>query len=124
MSLLSVENDIVKGLICNRELQKKDQVEKLSSKGQENFIAISKSWSNVKVPIKDKHSTWTLVPEQIKNLEKTFGKDYTICRIRFSTKWNTERCNEYNDRVRFQTWTLLRFLEFIATVVTMVLSFL
>lgn len=71
MSLLSVENDIVKGLICNRELQKKDQVEKLSSKGQENFIAISKSWSNVKVPIKDKHSTWTLVPEQIKNLEKT-----------------------------------------------------
>lgn len=104
-------------------ITKKDQVEKLSSKGQENVIAISKSWSNVKVPIKDKYSTWTLVPEQIKNLEKTFGKDYTICRTLFSTKWNTERCNEYNDRVRFQT-ALLRFLQFIATVVTMVLSFL
>ena len=45
---LSVENSNSKRLICNRQLRKREQVQKWSSKGWENFISISKSGTNVK----------------------------------------------------------------------------
>ena len=67
--------------------------------------------------------------EQINNkwfvkVEKTFGKVHNNCQTLFSTKCNTlaERHDKYNDRIRFKTWLLLRFLNVIIMIVTMALT--
>ena len=56
-SFLSVENDDVQCVIFYHELRKKENVQNLSSEGLENFVLISKSWANVKIPINDKYSS-------------------------------------------------------------------
>ena len=62
---LSVENNTlnVKSITANN---KKKNVQQLSSKGWGNFIAISKSWTNIK-PINNKYINLPSVYEQNKN---------------------------------------------------------
>lgn len=59
-------------------------------KGWENFIATSKIWTVVK-PIGDEYTNLTLVYEQVKNVEKLFGKVLINCRTNIHKKKHIHR---------------------------------
>ena len=81
---LSVENGIVKCLICNRELRKTEKLRKLWLKGR-GIIAVSKLWATVK-PVDDEDNNLTEVYEQVKNVENLFENTPTNCRTLISKK--------------------------------------
>ena len=81
---LSVENGIVKCLICNRELRKTEKLQKLWLKGR-GIIAVSKLWATVK-PVDDEDNNLTEVYEQVKNVENLFENTPTNCRTLISKK--------------------------------------
>ena len=127
-------NDNVKCLICNRELRKKEKVQKLSSKAWENFVTISKSWTNVNRWWVQELicSLWAIVHlSEVVHLSKKYWKTEKVKTIGkanygtlISTKGNTftERYDESNGWIRFQPWALHRSSNFITMVVTMVVS--
>lgn len=85
-AFLSVETKSEKCLLCNCDLFKKEKVQKLTIKGWQKFIDISKSWESVNIPIENEYHNLTLVYEQVKDVVNPFGKVHTKCRTLFSTK--------------------------------------
>ena len=77
---------------------KKEKVQKLSSTGWGNFIALLKSWTNLK-PIDYEYSNLGVFYEQIKYVEKPFRKILTKRWILISKRQNTytKRHDKSND---------------------------
>lgn len=77
---------------------KKEKVQKLSSTGWGNFIALLKSWNNLK-PIDYEYSNLGVFYEQVKYVEKPFRKILTNRWILISRRQNTytKRHDKSND---------------------------
>ena len=77
---------------------KKEKVQKLSSTGWGNFIALLKSWTNLK-PIDYEYSNLGVFYEQVKCVEKPFRKILTNRWILISRRQNTytKRHDKSND---------------------------
>ena len=77
---------------------KKEKVQKLSSTGWGNFIALLKSWTNLK-PIDYEYSNLGVFYEQVKYVEKPFRKILTNRWILISRRQNTytKRHDKSND---------------------------
>ena len=75
-----------------------EKVQKLSSTGSGNFIALLKSWTNLK-PIDYEYSNLGVFYEQIKYVEKPFRKILTNRWILISKRQNTytKRHDKSND---------------------------
>lgn len=75
-----------------------EKVQKLSSIGSGNFIALLKSWTNLK-PIDYEYSNLGVFYEQIKYVEKPFRKILTNRWILISKRQNTytKRHDKSND---------------------------
>ena len=77
---------------------KKEKVQKLSSTGWGNFIALLKSWTNLK-PIDYEYSNLGVFYEQVKYVRKPFRKILTNRWILISRRQNTytKRHDKSND---------------------------